>query len=216
MKKLLIMLLVGLIVIFVGVLAPFCLFEGEMSGYGTYLAGLAAILAVLRYSMPYILIFIYREGYSNELILKKLFSISIDPNVEGKVPQTGYLLGVIEFFKYVAGEDGYTDNDNWYKHLIEISEELKISLGNTSMHGDVVNQKFKNVKEKLGKVGGRLALYTSPAKPMLSKEEKVIVCEEFKSFVDEVKELESMIVEVPLPVKTIINANDFYKSFIKR
>lgn len=203
--------------LFIGVVlvAPLKLFPEEMANYGTYLAGLAAMIAAFKYVMPYILIFIYRERYSNELILKKLFNISIEASDDGRIPQTGYLLGVIESFKYLSGDSGYTKNDNWYEHLIDISIELNSNLGNTAMCGASTNKKFNDIKSKLSNIASKLAQYTSPAKPNLNEEEKIDVCKEFKLFVDAVKDLESVVKEVPMPVKTIINANEFYKSFIK-
>lgn len=82
---------IGLILLFIfaAIIAPFSFLHHQMNDYGTFLAGLAAILAVLKYAMPYLLIFKYREDYSNELILKRIFNISIEASVEGSVPETG-------------------------------------------------------------------------------------------------------------------------------
>lgn len=207
---------VGFIIlfIFVAIVAPFSFFPDRMNDYGTFLAGLAAILAVLKYVMPYLLIFKYREDYSNELILKKFFNISIEPNDEGKISETGYLLGVIEYFKRVSYDLEYTDNDRWYQYIPYISDELYSNLENTSMSGTKEDKKFREVKKLFYKIANTVAINSTPDKP-IKEEMKKVICREFNTFIAEVKKLESMITEVPLPVKTIINANDFYKSFIK-
>jgi hypothetical protein len=207
---------IGLILlfIFVAIIAPFSFFPDKMNDYGTFLAGLAAILAVLKYAMPYLLIFKYREDYSNELILKKFFNISIEASEDNNVPEAGYILGVIEYYKRVLNALEYTDNDHWYRYIPYISDELYYNLENTTMSGADKENQFRDIKNHFYQIANTVAINSTPDKP-IKEEKKKIICKEFNSFIQKVKKLESMITEVPLPVKLIINANEFYKSFIK-
>ena len=55
---------------------PAFLFPDYMDKYGTYLMGVAAIAAVLKYVMPCMLIFLYKKTCSNELIWKIFLEVS--------------------------------------------------------------------------------------------------------------------------------------------
>lgn len=81
------------------------------------------------------------------------------------------------------------------------------------MSGADKENQFRDIKSHFYKIANTLAVSSTPDKS-IKEEEKKIICKEFRSFIKKIKELESMITEVPLPVKTIINANEFYKSFI--
>lgn len=201
--------------LFVLVFAPFKFFPDKMDGYGTYLAGVAAILAVFKFIAPYLLILFFRKRYSNELIWKKFLNLGADKKDGERILENEYIVGVIGYFKRNSDAEGCTDNDTWYDHIPYLSDDLFFNLDNTKMVGNKEDEQFTKVKKKFYELAHIVSMHSTPGNPIRDQEKKEDLCAKFNSFVKEVEKLEKMIIEVPLPVKTIINQNEFYKSFLK-
>lgn len=198
------------------IFAPFKFFPDKMDGYGTYLAGVAAILAVFKFIAPYLLIFFFRKRYSNELIWKKFLNLGVEKKEGERISETEYMVGVIGYFKRNSDSNGYTDNDLWYDHIPYLSDDLFFNLDNTKMIGAKEDEQFSRVKKLFYELSHIVSLNSTPGNPIRNSEIKVGLCRSFSTFIKEVEKLEKMITEVPLPVKTIINQNEFYKSFLKK
>lgn len=201
--------------LFVLVIAPFKFFSDKMDEYGTYLAGVAAILAVLKYMAPYLLIMLFRKRYSNELIWKKFINLGVEKNPGERILENEYIAGVISYFKRNSDRSGNIDNDTWYDHIPYLADDLFFNLDSTRMMGNKEEEQFSKVKAKFYELSHIVSMNSTPGNPIRNQEKKSELCKKFNFFIAEVEALERMIVDVPLPVKTIINQNEFYKSFLK-
>lgn len=204
----------SLIVLVIGlVVAPFFVFPDRMEDYGTYLTGLAAIGAALKFVAPYLLLIFYRDRYSNELIWKAFLNVS-EPELDGRILETGWIAGLINYFRRC--EESLGMRSSWYDKLPYLSDELYAEFGGKHLSGRKENKLFEEIKGLIFKAANIVAMNSTPGNPMVNEKKYKELHGIFKDLVKKMDEMNDLIVDVPMPVKKIIEDNGFFKSFFKK
>lgn len=201
-----------ILLLFSLVIAPFCLFPDKMDGYGSYLTGLAAIGAALKFLMPYLLMLFYKKQYSNELIWKSFLETEC-PEVEGSTLETEWIAGVVNYFRR-CNETLYKENP-WYLKLPYLADDIYANFGGKHLVGKSEDKLFEEVKETLFKCSEIVAMNSTPDQPITKEDKYKELHSQFSFLVQKIDQLNKLLVNVPVPVKKIIEGDDFLKSFFK-
>jgi len=199
--------------VFALIIAPFCMFPDKMEGYGGYLTGLAAIGAALKYISPYLLILFFKKRYSNELIWKAFLNMSC-PDDDGRVLETGWIAGLINYFR--RNEETLQKGNPWYDKLPYLSDDIYGQFGGKHLIGANEEKLFEEIKELLFECANIAAMNSTPDSPMFDDTKYKFLSEKFKALVKKADEMNKLLIDVPVPVKKIIEDNDFFKSFFKQ
>lgn len=205
--------LVSLVVLAVVlVIAPFWIFPSQMEHYGTYLTGLAAISAALRFAAPYLLILLYRKRYSNELIWKKFLSLET-PGAGGTVSETEWIGGLINYFR--RNQDALPMSNPWYDQIPSLADDVYFKFGGTHLIGKKEDQLFEELKELLYKCAHLVAMNSTMDQPIRDREAYEALRSHFGELVKKADAMNQMLKDAPIPVKKMIEGNEFYRSFIE-
>lgn len=202
-----------IVLVFALIIAPFCMFPDKMEGYGGYLTGLAAIGAALKYISPYVLILFFKKRYSNELIWKAFLDMSC-PEDDGRVLETGWIAGLINYFRRC--EETLHKGNPWYDKLPYLSDDIYSQFGGKHLIGKKEEKLFDEIKELLFECANIAAMNSTPDRPMFDDTKYKLLHEKFKALVKKSDEMNMLLIDVPVPVKKIIEGNDFFKSFFKK
>lgn len=201
-----------IVLVFVLVIAPFGLFPSKMDDYGGYLTGLAAIGAALKFVGPYLAILFYKKRYSNELIWKAFLDIS-DPDDNGRITELDWIAGVINYYRR-CHEVLHMGNP-WYNKLPSLSDEIYSEFGTTKMVGKKEAKLFEEIKNLLFDSSELVAMNSTPDRPIVKEDKYKELHELFRKLVEKSDSMNKLLVSTPVPIKKIIEGNDFYKSFFK-
>ncbi|MNK96009.1 hypothetical protein D3C87_1162720 [compost metagenome] len=200
-----------LVLIITLVIAPFYLFPEKMEAYGGYLTGLAAIGAALKFVFPYLLILFYRNRYSNELLWNNFLEVS-SPGTAGRVLETEWIAGLINYFR--RGEDLFHKGNPWYDKLPYLADDIYLKFGGKRLIGKAESKLFEEIKNLLFECAGIVAMNSTPNSPFTDEEKYKVLHNKFRQIVAKSDEMNSLIIDVPVPVKRIIEGDDFFKSLI--
>lgn len=198
------------ILLFIIVFAPFQFFPDKMEGYGSYLTGLAAIGAALKFIMPYLLVLFYQKRYANELIWKEFLDTS-SPEDEGRVAETEWIAGLINYFRRC--EEVLHKESSWYQKIPYLSDDVYVKFSGKRLIGKKEGLLFEEIKSLFFECGEIVAMNSTPDKPMFNEEKYKLLHEKFKSIVKKSDAMSKLLVDTPIPVKKIIEGDDFFKSF---
>ncbi len=202
-----------IVLLFVLVIAPFCIFPDRMEGFGGYLTGLAAIGAALKFVSPHLLILFYKKRYSNELIWKAFLDVSC-PEDDGRVIETGWIAGLINYFRRC--EESLHKGNPWYDKLPYLSDDIYLEFGGKHLVGKKENKLFEEIKKILFECANIAAMNSTPERPMIDDQRYKTLHGKFKELVKKSDEMNELLIDVPVPVKKIIEESDFFKSFFKK
>lgn len=203
-------LAIGMLILVIFIV-PFYLFRTHMGDYGNYLMGLGAIVASLKYSLPYIILFLYGERYNNEQVWKKFLDLCISEKKDHILP-IERIGGLIRYFS--RRENALDMGNPWYQGLPYFADEIEIEFTNIKMYGKAQTKAFDEIKSLILQAG---AIVSSHSTPSLNISEKQIYDEllrTFRSVVAKFNELNDLTPSVCFFVKKIIQENGFYKSSI--
>jgi len=201
-----------LLLVFLLVVAPFGMFPEEMEDYGTYLTGLAAIGAALKFAMPYLLILFYRKRYSNRLIWKTFLEVESPENI-GRVTETEWVAGIVNYFR--RNPKNLRKENPWYCKLPYLSDKIEEDLGGAYMIGKKENDLFNEIRELFNAAAEIVAVKSTPIDTISDEKEYDELQAKFKQLVGKFKLMNTLLKDVPVPARKIIEGNDFYKSFFK-
>ena len=192
------------------VVAPFVVFPDRMDEYGGYLTGLAAIGAVLKYISPHLLILFYKNRYSNEIVWKAFLDTSC-PKDDVSLTETDWIAGLINYFR--RNEGNLHMGNPWYDKLPGLSDNIYYEFGGKSLVGKKEGKQFEEVKKIIFECAEIVSMSSTPSSPMNNKQKYEILQNKFKDFVVKSDKLNRIVIDVPIPVKKIIDDDDFFKSF---
>lgn len=202
--------LVALILLF----GPLYYFDpGNIGDLGGYLTGVAAFIAALKFITPYILVFIFKEVYFDEILWEKFYLLE-DETQERRTEVT-YLAGIINFFNRVSDEVGNNSNDHWYRCLPSIADNLYFRIGEDRVSDPVCSKHFESAKKLLQECAHIVSMNSTLTSP-IRDEVRGELGRQFKNFVSEMKFIDDKITRTPAPIRKLIEENNSLSSFFTK